>query len=129
MPRPCRVLLVDDSPEYLTFLTCYLHDALGGVEVVGTARDGEEGMLRVAELRPDLVIVDLSMPRMNGLEMTAAVKALAAPPAVVMMTGNDGPSYREAATAAGADGFACKTELGRGVPDALRAAVEAIAAR
>ncbi len=107
---PIRILLVDDSLAFLESAIRFLGSD-DRVEVVGQALSGREGLERVEQLRPDLVLMDLAMPEMNGLEATNLIKAQAKAPRVVMLTLNDSSEYRAAATAAGADDFVTKSEF------------------
>jgi DNA-binding NarL/FixJ family response regulator len=109
--RLCRTLLVDDSPDFLRAITSLL-SAVEGIEIVGVASTGREALQRVAELEPDLVLMDLIMPEMDGLEATRRLVARPRPPRVILMTAHDDEEYRAAAGAAGADGFLFKSESG-----------------
>src|SRR4051794_26281709 len=73
-PAPVRVMLVDDSPVALAVLRRMLEGS-PEVEGVGTARDGREGVERIAGLRPDVLCTDFVMPGMDGLELTREVMA------------------------------------------------------
>jgi len=105
-----RVVLVDDSPRFLSML----ERALGSdprVTVVGQAHSGQEALTQVSRLQPDLVILDLAMPGMNGIEATRRMKAHEGAPRVIMLTLYDTPQHRTAALEAGVDHFICKAEL------------------
>jgi DNA-binding NarL/FixJ family response regulator len=107
---PLRILLVDDSAEFLASATRFLtihHD----LQVVGCARSGRDALAQVAALTPDLVLIDLAMPEMNGLETTRQLKARAEVPRIVLMTLYDVAEYREAAREAAADGFIAKSAI------------------
>ncbi|MEI6669006.1 MAG: sugar phosphate nucleotidyltransferase [Acidobacteriota bacterium] len=108
---PVRVLLVDDSPHFIESAERFFADELG-VDVVGSALSGAEALDLVARLHPDLVLMDVAMPGMDGLEATQRIKALAASPRVIILTLYDTPKYREAAHRAGADGFVPKADFG-----------------
>ena len=108
---PLRVLLVDDSHDFLESAARFL-SAYPCLEIVGWTLSGRDAQELVARLQPDLVLMDLSMPGMNGLEATRQIKALPGAPCVVILTLYDNREYREAAEAAGADGFVTKSELG-----------------
>lgn len=104
---PTRVLVVDDDPLVRTGLTMML----GGdprLEVVGEAADGLEAQDRVRELAPDIVLMDIRMPRCDGLEATAAVRALPDPPEVLVLTTFDADDMVLRALRAGASGFLLK---------------------
>jgi DNA-binding NarL/FixJ family response regulator len=105
-----RVLLVDDSLEFLEAAAQFLSQQ-GRLTIVGWAASGDEALELLDRLRPDLVLIDLVMPGMNGLEATRQIKARPAPPRVVIMTLYDVVEYREAASAAAADGFVAKSSI------------------
>jgi DNA-binding NarL/FixJ family response regulator len=108
--HPLRILLVDDSAEFLESAARLLmlhHD----LAIVGRAASGSSALEQVATLSPDLVLMDLAMPGMNGLEATRQIKAQPAAPCVVIMTLYDVAEYRAAARAALADGFIAKSSI------------------
>ena len=105
-----RTLLVDDETCFLT-LTARLLEADSRFEIVGTARTGHEALNQVERLHPDLVLMDLNMPGMDGLEAIRRLKEQPDAPRVVMLTMCDRPGCRAEAEAAGADGFVSKPEL------------------
>jgi DNA-binding NarL/FixJ family response regulator len=83
-----RVLVADDHPIYRDGLARSLADA-EGIEVVGAASDGEEAARMAAALLPDLVLLDVSMPKGGGLGALASIVALPAPPRVAMLTASE----------------------------------------
>ena len=102
-----RLLIVDDDPLVRSALTFML----GGqpdLKVVGEAGDGHEGLARAAELRPDVVLMDIRMPRLNGLDATRVLLDRTDPPRVIVLTTFDADEYVVEALAAGADGFLLK---------------------
>lgn len=106
-----RILLVDDSPTFLESATRFLAmDAR--LEIIGCVFSGGEALEQVPRLCPDLVLMDLAMPGMNGLEATRHIKAQPSAPYVVILTLNDSREYRDAALGVGADGFVTKSEIG-----------------
>lgn len=105
-----RVLLVDDSSEFLKMLSKFLASA-PEVDLIGIARTGQDAIKFSTELSPDLVLMDLIMPHVNGLDATRQIKSMPNAPIVVMLTGHDTPEYRSEAVNAGADGFVYKPEL------------------
>ncbi len=108
---PLRVLLVDDSWEFLGSVEHFL-SAEPRLKIIGYASSGQEALDQVKLLRPDLVLMDLTMPKMNGLVAARRIKAQSDAPRVVILTVHNQPEYREAARAAGADGFLSKSEFG-----------------
>jgi DNA-binding NarL/FixJ family response regulator len=109
-PSPRRVLLVDDNAEFLDSASHFL-DTDPGLKIVGRASSGLGALEQVPVLKPDLVLMDLTMPGMNGLEATRELKSQPDGPRVIILTLHDNPEYRAAAAAVQADGFVTKTEL------------------
>ena len=106
-----RVLLVDDDPDFLRSIRQFLEvDRLA--EVVGSARSSHEALGAVRQLQPDLVLMDIVMPDMSGLETTRLIKAQPAAPRVVLLTLHDDVAYRHEAEEIHADGFVSKSEAG-----------------
>jgi DNA-binding NarL/FixJ family response regulator len=105
-----RVLLVDDSSEFLRHAGAFLME-LPGVDLAGWAYLGQEALDLVPTMDVDLLVLDVSLPGMSGLEVTRRVKAMPSPPRVVLVTLYDEPAYRVAAEQAGADGYVTKKDL------------------
>src|SRR5882757_6665693 len=97
-----KIMLVDDNQRFMETAADYLSNH-GELEIVGLACSGSEALRMVDELSPELVLMDLSMPEMNGLEATRHIKALPSPPKVVMLTMYEGAEYETLAQNAGAD--------------------------
>ena len=102
-----RILLVDDEPLIRAGLRMIL-DGSSGITVVGEAGDGLDAAARVAELDPDVVLMDVRMPRCDGVEATRAIRARPNPPTVVMLTAFDTDDFLLRALDAGASGFLLK---------------------
>jgi CheY-like chemotaxis protein len=81
----------------------------GGFTVVGRAADGRQELRDVLALAPDLVLMDLHLPCLNGDQTTDYIKQFVDPPLVFIVTGNESPSAREICAAAGADAFIVKS--------------------
>jgi DNA-binding NarL/FixJ family response regulator len=109
--RPIGILLVDDNPEFLETAARFLM-AETYFNVLGRARSGPDALEQSNQLKPDLVVMDLAMPGMSGLETTRHLKAIPDPPVVIILTLYDNAEYRAAAAAVGADGFVPKSEFG-----------------
>lgn len=82
---PVRTVVVDDA-RFVVDLICRYLERHPGVDVVGIARNGREAVDRVVELRPDLVIMDVEMPGMNGLQATEAIKAQPDAPRIIIQS-------------------------------------------
>ena len=103
--RAIRVLIVDDSPDVRNGLKGILRPH-GDVEVVGEAGHGLEAISMAAELRPDVILMDAQMPRMDGIEATQHIKRRMPEIKVLFLTVIQ--DYQEAAIDAGADDFLLK---------------------
>ncbi|MXX35220.1 MAG: response regulator transcription factor [Gemmatimonadetes bacterium] len=116
-----RVLLVDDHTVVRAGLRALL-EASGRVEVVGEASSGEEGIEQSRALEPDVVIMDLAMPGVDGVDATRRIVALGIETKVLVLTIHDEDEFLLPALDAGADGF-----LNKGVADTeLLGAIEAL---
>lgn len=106
-----RIFLVDDNLEFLEAATNFLKTD-PQLEVVGQATSGHEALEQVGWLQPDLVLMDLTMPDMSGLEATRQLKSQPNAPRVAILTLHDNPEYRTRAEMVHADGFVPKSEVG-----------------
>ncbi|GHE29346.1 DNA-binding response regulator [Streptosporangium violaceochromogenes] len=125
-----RVLIADDQGMVRTGFTVFL-SAQPDIEVVGEAADGGQAVARVAELRPDVVLMDVRMPVMDGLAATRAIlSADGFLPKVLILTTFDLDDYVYEALRAGASGFLLKDASARQLAEAVRvvAAGEALLA-
>jgi NarL family two-component system response regulator LiaR len=108
---PVRVLLVDDSAEFAETARAVLA-ADARIEVVGVAADGAEALDLAEQLRPDLVLMDIEMPRVNGVDATRAIRDRCPDSQVVMLTGRRERDDEVGSGEAGAVGFLHKDQLG-----------------
>ena len=99
-PAHCRVLVVDDSPTMRSELSNVL--AAGGFEVAGCAVDGLEGVRRYQDLRPDVVLMDVTMPFLDGIEATRRIRGIDPDARVVVICGPCSPDQAREALAVGA---------------------------
>jgi DNA-binding NarL/FixJ family response regulator len=114
-----RVLLVDDQPLMLVGLGILIGDT-DDLEVVGEACDGREAVRLARELRPDVVVMDIRMPGMDGIEATRQATAEPDPPKVLVLTTFDDDEYVYGALRAGASGFLLKSMALDAILDAIR---------
>lgn len=105
-----KVLLVDDDARFITRVAQFLASETA-LEIVGEAGCGQEAIVEARRLRPDLMLIDVRMPDMNGFEVTRQLKAEMPGLTVIVLTVFDLPEYREAAVASGASAFVTKREM------------------
>jgi DNA-binding NarL/FixJ family response regulator len=104
-----RILIVDDDQFFVEVLRTALLDH-DDFEVVGTARNGQEAYDLAVELKPSVVLMDVSMPLLDGVEATRLIHGLPNPPAVVLITGDESEAADAAAYEAGAAAYLRKSE-------------------
>lgn len=114
------VLVVDDNALVRAGL-CAVLSAASDIEVVGEAADGADAVTAVRARHPDVVLMDIRMPGLDGLSATAEVRALAQPPAVIVLTTFDTDDHILRALRAGANGFLLKDMPPRQIQDSVRA--------
>jgi CheY-like chemotaxis protein len=111
-------LVVDDQADFLPLIASWLR-MLRGIVAVESAPSAVAALALIDELKPDVVITDIRMPEMNGIEFTRRLKARVPPPVVVVMTGLESRYFRDEARAAGADFFLEKSLLHKMLPQFL----------
>ena len=114
-----KVLIVDDSPVVRERLVDLLSE-LTGVELVGQAEDGMQGFEQVVKLKPDVAIVDVSMPRRSGLDLLRYVSKNPDAPRVIILTNYPTPENRKKCFDLGADYFFDKSNEIEKVVDVLK---------
>jgi DNA-binding NarL/FixJ family response regulator len=113
-----RVVIVEDHALTRAGLRAALSEA--GVEVVGEAEDGPRGLEQIAALRPDVAVVDIGLPGMDGIELTTQVRKTLPQTKVVILTMHDLDTEVLAALAAGADAYCVKSSKTDGIVTAVR---------
>jgi DNA-binding NarL/FixJ family response regulator len=116
-----RILLVDDHPIVRQGLKTLL-EGRSGWEVVGEAADGVEAVEKAKNLKPDVMVLDVTMPKMNGLEACRVLRLQAPQLEILFVTQHDSPQMMREALEAGARGYVVKSNAARD----LLAAVEAV---
>jgi DNA-binding NarL/FixJ family response regulator len=108
--KKAKILIVDDHNEFRKLVSEYMM-CLPNVIVVGEAVDGIDAIENTKNLNPDIVLMDISMPRCNGLEATRIIKEHWPLTKVIIATMHDNPLYRLEAERAQSDGFIVKSSL------------------
>lgn len=121
--QPIRVLVVDDHPMILEGTQALLRRS-PNIEVVGAATSGKEAVQMVEELQPEVLLLDVRLPDMNGVEVARTVRTTFPDVAVLVLTGYDDTGMLRSMLQLGVPGYLRKTATG----DELIAAVEAVAA-
>lgn len=110
LQAPVRIVVVDDEPLFVEMVLAML----GGeedLEVVATARDGAEGVRLAADLDPDVVVMDISMPVMNGIDATREITRHDPDASVLILTGGSNVADIDKARMAGASGYLTKDRI------------------
>ena len=117
---PIRVIVCDDHGLLRAGLKALLAGE-AGIAVVGEAADGEEAVERASALRPDVALVDITMPRLDGLAATRRIRREAPAVKVLVLTMHDDPAYLFQALEAGASGYVLKRAAETDLVEAIRA--------
>jgi len=118
--RVTTVVVVDDDPDYLWLVRFILKSGPDKTAIVGETASGEKALELVIHQRPDVVIADLMMPRLNGLELTRRIKQERPQTKILLMSAYTEDTYRRIASVSGADGFVSKHLIHTGLLPAIR---------
>jgi NarL family two-component system response regulator LiaR len=113
-------LLADDSEQILRAVSRLLEIQF---EVIGSVLNGEHAIETTLRLNPDVLVLDIMMPVMDGLEAARCLKKVGAPAKIVFLTGLEDPALMETAMEAGGNGFVFKSQLVIDLPIAIHAAL------
>lgn len=116
-----RIVLADDQEDMLRTVALVLKDEFN---IIGIAENGKRAVDLATQLSPDVLVLDISMPVVNGFEAASRLRALGSLAKVVFLTVNKDPDFVEAARCAGAVGYVLKESLTLDLAPAIRAAVE-----
>ena len=115
-----KVLLADDHPAFREGLERLLREE-DNIDVVGQAEDGEEAIALATQLKPDVAIIDVAMPKLNGIEATREIKKVCPQTAILILSAYDNDPYVFSAIEVGAAGYLLKNARIREVIAAIRA--------
>jgi DNA-binding NarL/FixJ family response regulator len=115
-----RILLVDDHPIVRQGLKTLL-EGHSGWEVIGEAADGVEAVEKAKDLTPDVMVLDVTMPRMNGLEACRVLRRQSPELEILFVTQHDSPQMMREALEAGARGYVVKSNAARDLLEAVEA--------
>ncbi len=118
---PVTVLIVDDHDLFAESVQAFLSTE-SGIVVVGRASNGEEATRLAAETRPDVVLMDISMPVMDGFEATERIRREVPGTCVLFLTGSNSPADIAKARASGGSGYVTKETIASDLVDAIRGA-------
>lgn len=118
-----RVLIVDDQLPFREASRMVV-EMTDGFEVVGEAENGEQAVEMATDLKPDLVLMDVQMPGIDGIEATRRIRNADDPPYVLVMSTHESGNYDGPAQSAGAFGFLPKSEFGMDTLEEVWAAVQ-----
>ncbi len=105
-----KILLADDNRMFAAAVKRFL-GSVAGTTVVGQAHDGLEALAMARDLAPDLLLLDIAMPKADGLEVARQIQQWAKPPLIVFLSMNDNAAYRDAARVLGAVAFVAKADF------------------
>ena len=120
---PLTIVVADDTPDYRDMVRYLLASMTDTMTIVGEASDGEEALSLVRLHRPDLVVTDLIMPRLNGIELTRHIRQELPGTMVILMSSYAEDAYRLMASDSGADAFVNKQVINNSLLPAIRDAV------
>ena len=112
------ILLADDNQTFVSAVRKFL-DLIPGTKVIGQAGDGHETLRKARQLQPDLVLLDISMPEMSGLEVARQMRSWQQAPQLVFLSMHDSVDYRAAARELSAAGFIGKADFVVDLPPLL----------
>ena len=120
MKTKTRILIADDHP-LLREALCQVFSNQKDMEIVGEANNGEEAIKLTSQLKPDILVMDIMMPKLDGLEASRQIKKIAPNTAILILTAYDDDNYVLGLLEAGATGYLLKSAKGQDLVEAVRA--------
>jgi DNA-binding NarL/FixJ family response regulator len=118
--RPCRILMVEDHERFRRFISSMLRQQ-PNLQIVGEERDGAEAVRRAEALQPDLILLDIGLPGLNGIEAARRIRHVAPGAKIIFLTQESAADVVEEAFALGARGYLLKAHAGSELLPALEA--------
>lgn len=119
MAQPISVLLVDDNPTFLSIVVEFL-SSQADLIVIGTAQGGQQALRLTREIQPDVVLLDLNLTDLHGLEVIPHLRELRPDLGIIVLTWHNADSYYRQALAAGADDFVHKPKMYTDLASSIR---------
>lgn len=120
-PRKISVLMVDDEPTFLRIAQLFLETHYDQeIEILGTARSGEECLAKAQLLAPQVILIDLNMPGLSGLQTIPLIRIMYPEMRIIALTLNDGEKSRRAVMAAGGNALVSKASMSTDLMPAIR---------
>lgn len=116
-----RILVADDFAPWRRFVSLLLLSRNPGWQIACEVSDGVEAVRRAEELRPDLILLDIGLPRLDGIEAARQIRQTACDLRILFLSGFDSLDIVEAALSTGADGYVVKVDAGRELTEAVEA--------
>jgi DNA-binding NarL/FixJ family response regulator len=107
-----RVLVVEDYPDFRRFIVSTVQRK-GELQIIGEVADGSEGVQKARELQPELILLDIGLPSLNGIEAARQIRKLAPNSKILFVSENRSSDIVEAALRTGALGYVVKSDAGR----------------
>ena len=122
--RPVRVVVVDDSPDFRDLVISIVHTQ-PELQVVGEACDGEQAVRKIESLRPELVLLDLGLPTLNGFEVARIIHKTSPSSKIIFISQESSPDVVQEALSLGARGYILKSDVTNGLlGEAVRAVLQ-----
>ena len=121
--RIIKVLIADDNAKFIQTVKSFLANEQD-IEIVGNAGNGKEAISKAKELKPDIILMDVRMPEMNGFKSTSSIKQIMPEVKIIILTIYDIDEYRKAAITSGASGFVVKNVIKDELVQTIREAFE-----
>jgi DNA-binding NarL/FixJ family response regulator len=118
-----RILIVDDFAPWRTQVRSLLLKARPEWHIIGDAADGHQAIEKAVEMQPDVILLDVTMPSLNGIEAAKIIRQRCPKAKIVFVTQDGDDDIRDAAMRAGAVGYLLKTNVARGLVDVITAAL------